>query len=721
MIHAKVKTATVVALLIAGSLGIGAASVMSRVGAEPPAASQQKQSNATEQKEKSQSPAGAKTDPATPLQVRVTGRVLDSDGKPLAGAKLYSPRLAKLIPTSEKDIALDVVGTSDTDGRFDVKFHFPFVIRTYLIAHAEGFGVDWIEFTERKPAVEDVTLRLTQDVPITGRVVNTEAKPIAGVSVSALYIYVPDKENLDDYLAGWLRSFQDNLSSPRKRLYCPIDGIIGTVTTDKDGRFTIRGAGAERIVHLVFEGKGVARSTPYIITRKGFDPKPYNDALNSKANEHFISLNPFPGVHGPDMTFVAEVGKTVAGLVKDADTGKPLAGCQIHAHTGFGDGVSTATDAAGKYRLTGLPKNDKGYQISLMPSKESNYLRRIASAPDTGGYAPVNFDIELVKGVVVTGRVVDRQTGKGVEAGVRFAPLTNNKFFGSKPGFDNYRSDRTMDGTEKDGRFRIVTIPGKALVTAQVHSGETLNGQHACPYRRALPDPDHKDLFKDDGDGSWIVSTAGGLEFLSTENAVKVIDISESGETTVELLVDRGVTGNLTVQDPDGQPLAGAWIAGLTEHWPITFHVTEPTVTVYALNPEKPRTVAIYHPEKKLGGIATIRGDENEPVVAKLGPLATISGRFIDTDGAPLAGAEISINGQGPANELYRFANPSGKPVTTDKDGRFTVAGVVPGITFYLQTRQGEKYYGGKPKLGLLQLKPGEARNLGDRTMEQLQ
>src|SRR6516225_7367922 len=99
---------------------------------------------------------------------------------------------------------------------------------------------------------DDAVNRTVQALPWRGKVVLKTSKPPCQIVI---------KENLDDYLAGWLRSFQDNLSSPRKRLYCPIDGIIGTVTTDKDGRFTIRGAGAERIVHLVFEGKGVARST----------------------------------------------------------------------------------------------------------------------------------------------------------------------------------------------------------------------------------------------------------------------------------------------------------------------------------------------------------------------------------------------------------------------------------------------------------------------------
>ena len=73
------------------------------------------------------------------------------------------------------------------------------------------------------------------------------------------------------------------------------------------------------------------------------------------------------------------------------------------------------------------------------------------------------------------------------------------------------------------------------------------------------------------------------MSSLSVENAVKVINVKETGETAVELVVDRGVTGKVAVQDADGKPLSGAWVAGITESWPITFQVPEASATVYPL------------------------------------------------------------------------------------------------------------------------------------------
>lgn len=706
-----------VALLSVTSLGIGlAAGSWSAVQQQPDKAMTAKKPAIVNEP--------AKADKTVTQEPRtIKGTVLGPDGKPLAGAKLFVPKLTKTEATSDVGAAADLVGTAGAEGQFNLTLTLPgkgVWARAYLIAHAAGLGVDWVDLNESKSS-DDVTLRLPQDVPITGRVVNTEGKPVAGVSVSATSIYVPANEKLDDYLSGWLRNLRDNLATPRKRLNFALDGIAGTVTTDGSGGFTLSGAGAERIVMVTFYGGGVARSRPYVITRARFDPKPYNDVLLNKEHDNLRVNNRFLGLYPPSFTFVAETGKTVEGVIKDASSGSPLAGCTVSSLIGFGVGVKTVSDLNGRYRIEGLPKNSRGYSIHVAPPKASAFLDRNANAADTDGYTQVKLDIEMVKGVVVTGRVVDRQTGKGVQGGVRLAPLPDNRFFASKPGFDNYRSNATMEGTDSDGRFRLVTIPGKALVMAQVQEGEKFNGNHLSPYRRAVADPDHKDLFTyDQDDDSWTITTASGsVEFTNVEHAVKVIDVKEAGETVVELVVDRGVTAQLKVQDTEGNPLAGAWVAGLTDSWPITYKLPEATATVFALNSEKPRILTIYHAGKNVGGTVTIRGDEKEPLVAKLDPAGRLTGRLLDLDGAPLVGAQVSIGPQSRiSRDLYRIANVDGNSVFTDKDGRFTLTGIVPGIAFSLQTQREQVYFRGNPRIGWRQLKPGETLDLGDWKME---
>jgi RNA polymerase sigma factor (sigma-70 family) len=647
----------------------------------------------------------------------VVGRVLDPEGKPLSGARLYTPKVKRNPPESLEDLEVTRVGTTGSDGAFRVALERFAAPRHYLIAWADGFGVDWIELDPNGPDADSVVLKLVKDLPITGKVVNTEGKPLAGVSVNFMGILVPEKEKLDDFLTGWKRSWQETAGTPKKRLYIPGEMLFGKTKTGRDGTFRLTGAGVERIVYVSFEGGGVAKTTPIILTRKGLDPKSYNEAALSGIPLALRIPGQPPVLYGPEPTIVVETGKVVEGVVKDLTTGKPLPGVRVMAHTGYGDGLMGVTDKEGRYRLAGLPLS-KTYRVFAYPPGSSPYLRQNAEAEATPGSATVRLDIGLAKGVVVKGRVIDRQTGKGVRAGIRFAPLPDNRFFG-KPGFDSYKTDRTMEETDRQGRFRVVTIPGKSLLMAQVHGLESSTDIQLNPYRTARPDPDYKDLFHQAKDeDSWRFTSAGGLEFLSTENVVKVVDLKEDGrEFEIELYAERGRTAKLLIQDADGKPLPGVVVAGLTGSWPITHQLknVEQPVTVYALDPERPRRLVLLHPQEKLGGTVTIRGDEKEPVVAKLAPLGSIKGRFLEVEGAPLAGAEVAIYPPDRiAFELYRFLVRTSTPVKTDKDGRFTVSDVVPGVKVSVQTRRGNTYYVGEPRIGLRQVEPGKTLDLGD-------
>ncbi|HTU91600.1 MAG TPA: sigma-70 family RNA polymerase sigma factor, partial [Gemmataceae bacterium] len=649
MVVSKAKIAVV--LLLTASLLTGAGMWWSgglktlSGGRQPPERSETQGADA---------PRSGKREPAKTAEIQ--GRVLDPDGKPVSGAKLFEMRRTTAASSLSPDARLDGVGTTDGEGRFRVILRRPDSdAQTYLLGHATGFGVDWVDLSEGKRPSE-VMLRLPKDVPIFGRIVNTEGRPVAGASVSITGIYVPANEKLDDYVKGGLDNFFDKLNNRTpKQLRVPLDGIVGKATTDKDGRFHIRGAGGERIVLITMSGGGVVRSTLQVITRPGFDAKPHNAAVRKYYEGRepvWLEIARSQFLYPPALEFIADAGYTIEGTVTDADSGTPIPGCRMIDDRG-GATLDTATGdvvsgAKGEYRLEGLSKYDN---VLVIPPKGSRYLSRSKEMANTARQTKVKLDIELAKGALVIGRVVDKQTGKGVQGSISFMPLAGNRFYGSKPGFDQ----RGYDGeqTDKDGRFRRATIPGRSLVLFQfVHQPEKLNGQDLGVYRGAVPDPEHKDIFIPDPlHGSWNVGKADGQFLVNVSGyytAVKVIDAKEDGETRVELSVDRGATARIAVQDADGKPLAGAWAAGLTDHplWLTTYKLPEATATVYALNPDEPREMAFFHAEKKLGGTATVRGDEKGQVVVKLAPLGQVFGRLLDADGNPLEGKEVLLSAQ---------------------------------------------------------------------------
>src|SRR5262249_62081651 len=114
-------------------------------------------------------PARAKPSPPA-KEVTVSGSVLSPAGKPLAGAEVL------LVGKGKTPRKLAVTGA---DGKFAVKA--PRGQRwVYLLAWAPGVGVDFLDLG-LLPAGE-VELHLVKDHPIRGRVIDTEGKPVRGVT-----------------------------------------------------------------------------------------------------------------------------------------------------------------------------------------------------------------------------------------------------------------------------------------------------------------------------------------------------------------------------------------------------------------------------------------------------------------------------------------------------------------------------------------------------------
>jgi hypothetical protein len=218
--------------------------------------------------------------------------------------------------------------------------------------------------------------------------------------------------------------------------------------------------------------------TVYVATRPGLDAGPINKAAHDKiAPELRIAGQP-PLLAGPKADLVLQGTKVIEGTVTDAQTGKPMPGVMVTSGSGYNNHVEATADKDGKYRLTGLVKN-REYLIHTLvrDEKTTPYLMWSARVKDTEGLTPIRHDIRMTKGVVVTGRLIDRQTGKAVDGSVRLAPLPDNKYFGTTPAYNSYSSERFSHPVEK-GKFRVVTIPGRSLLMAQAHDkGETLGGK----------------------------------------------------------------------------------------------------------------------------------------------------------------------------------------------------------------------------------------------------
>jgi hypothetical protein len=255
-----------------------------------------------------------------------------------------------------------------------------------------------------------------------------------------------------------------------------------------------------------------------------------------------------------------------------------------------------------------------------------------------------------------------------------------------------------MSLTAADGRFRMVAIPGPIVLMAQTNAGTmAIEGEPACRFRQATFDEADRVHVPvtEDGGGRYFTTAMNSIEMLSTENAVRYLDLAPDSEPAeTGLRVDRGQTVDVLIIDGDGTPVRDVIAAGLTDHWPITYQLHEPRSTVYALGADRPRTVLFLQRDRQLAGSLTLTGAERSPVTVTLATAGTIRGRAVDDGGLPIVGTRVTLNyAGGSASELQRFLQLDQPVLQTDDDGRFEIRHVIPGERFSIDFQRDDGTY----------------------------
>jgi RNA polymerase sigma factor (sigma-70 family) len=644
------------------------------------------------------------TEPARTLTIR--GRVLDPDGKTFAGAKVYSYR------SNPRDDAFFSAGPpspdaiSGADGRFQFQIAAPELATLQgeanwssptIVTLARGFGPAWTSFTKVDQA-KDLTLKLVRDdVPIVGRVIDLEGRPIPGVTVGPLGLWASPEQDLSaweaatagakDIYDGAMDKLPESLELFRWRNDL-------AVKTGADGRFRLTGIGRERVVSLSIEGSTIVTSFGNIHARTR--PGPTYRLAEQRDKPEFGTLV----FHGATFDHAAAPTRPIEGTVRDKDTGHPLAGVSIQSDRFAGNIISgmsyvwTTTDAQGRYRLVGMP-GGSGNAITASPEPAQPYLGASAEVSAGSGPAPAVVDFALKHGVAIRGKVINKMTGKPVPATVEYFLFVDN------PHRDEAR--RLHGGafpTRPDGSFELVGLPGRGLVTARAAKDRFLIGQGA----ETIPGADHHGWFQTD---PHICQP----EFT---HAIAAIDPAEGATSlTCGLALDPGTTRPGTVLGPDGKPLAGCVAINLGPGTisQDTVTLASESFTAIALDPKQSRALFFRHDGQKLAAVVMARGDENTPLVVRLQPYGTVTGRLIDDDGRPRTGVIINVMfGQGKFGPGYYW--PTLSP-TLGGDGRFRIEGLIPGVSYNLGLRVGGATFLGDFAKGLT-LQPGETRDLGD-------
>lgn len=239
--------------------------------------------------------------------VEVRGRVLDPDGKLVAGAKLY-------LSSREKEATYPLRATSGGDGRFT--FRSPLsgspgrdsaaqALPLKVLAVAKGYGCAWESVGS---GGKELTLRLVKDAVVSGRIVDA------------------------DSLGGswWDSGFEEDTDAMLR---------WGKTVTDKEGRYELLGL-AKPINHKL----GV---------------KPPKGQLYFK---QVVGLGDTPGL----AALVADIdmvqGVTVQGKVTDKTTNKPIAGARV-----FYGPIDNPNDSSGAVSSEATTEPDGSYALTVQP------------------------------------------------------------------------------------------------------------------------------------------------------------------------------------------------------------------------------------------------------------------------------------------------------------------------------------------------------------------
>jgi RNA polymerase sigma factor (sigma-70 family) len=292
----KWKTLVLCLAVAAGLVAVGAGAAL-RANAPPPAGEAARPSPAGRAEKPDR---GAAFDDSGEA-VTFRGRVLDPDGKPLAGAEVtlwchlgYWAAYRAWHPDTAGPLRPRSLATTGEDGHFIATFRKSEVTESPLnmwerpwrlvqvVAAAKGYGPAWASLDGAGQG--ELTLRLARDdVAVKGRVLDLEGRPVVGAGVRVARV------GDDDISSLWQPSWA---------------GLSADCTTDRDGRFALSGVGRGREVLLSIEGDRI---------------------------EHKLVSAKAPAVGaGPEVEVVAKPAKPVEGTVRVKGTGQPLAGVVVY-------------------------------------------------------------------------------------------------------------------------------------------------------------------------------------------------------------------------------------------------------------------------------------------------------------------------------------------------------------------------------------------------------
>ena len=342
------------------------------------------------------------------------------------------------------------------------------------------------------------------------------------------------------------------------------------------------------------------------------------------------------------------------------------------------------------FEVYGTRKTD----LKVPPDEQLPYLRASVAVEEERGTGPLRLDIPMKRGVWVTGRIIDKATGKPARGQVEYFVYNDNPHLKEYPIFRWARLAPASSSRARhfvSWRFLVRAYWPREPIKIGISGAVGSNRSNMYDTRSEFSSASPEVLAPSDFNTLAEIDPTPGTASLSHD-----------------LQLETGRTLSVTVLGLDGKPLPGTLISGLkdfqyTAFWQVT-PADASTHTVEGLKPGKPRVLTFAHQAQHLTGELVLKGDETAPQKVTLKPWGVLTGRVVNADGEPWGEAEF-----------HSILPAEGYPKVA-KDGRFKIVGLIPGKPYTLQLVKDYVVRGTVAKD--VKVGPGEVRDVGDLVLQ---
>ena len=431
--------------------------------------------------------------------------------------------------------------------------------------------------------------------PLEGTVFSPNGEPVAGarVRVGNLSRWSESDAKADQDNAWYLSLARDEMRLDHPREYWPV-----LTVTDENGKFVLDDAVQQ------------TATVEVTIDADDFAPTPVTVAgPDSPRNPEIVYRE-------PGFTLVLENPYVVHGRFLDEKSGEPISNVRVEVEPGaynrarFTRQITSAiSDDDGRYTMR-FGSADY-YMTHVIPpavypgvrtSFNSRQIQQLAGSDRT-----FDYEVKLRPGLMLTGRVVDGETGDGVPGAQVHYKLPK----GRKIGVNNRFEPVT---TGDDGAFEITAVDGKGFLLVD-SPGKGF-------YRLAIRDKRVEDYRAG-------IYPHGFLE-------VDIPSDGQAGPTVISL--NRGPGLVIRPLSPDGNPVKqvrGAYEEYTLDGFFSANGTPESVFRIDAVEPGRKYRVFLSSEDAKAGTVVEVEAQaDGKPIDVVLDPWATIRGRYVYDGGA---------------------------------------------------------------------------------------